>query len=93
MAEIAPMLAHFGYDPEGNPPNYGEGVIACGSSHFVNDLFSGKPDKFVVDNTNDIKQHDRDWEEIGNYKNIHLSEMQKNVFGRCIYLDFKMYLS
>jgi len=46
MAEIAPMLAHFGYDPEGNPPNY------------------GKPDKFVVDNTNDIKQHDRDWEEI-----------------------------
>ena len=27
--------------------------------------FSGKPDKFVVDNTNDIKQHDRDWEEIG----------------------------
>ena len=29
--------------------------------------FSGKPDKFVVDNTNDIKQHDRDWEEIGKY--------------------------
>ena len=25
----------------------------------------GKPDKFVVDNTNDIKKHDRDWEEIG----------------------------
>merc|ERR1712126_324420 len=22
MAEIAPMLKHFGYDPEGNPPNY-----------------------------------------------------------------------
>ena len=29
MAEIAPMLVHFGYDPEGNPPNYGEGVNAC----------------------------------------------------------------
>merc|ERR1712228_934980 len=24
MASIAPMLAHFGYDPEGNPPNYGK---------------------------------------------------------------------
>ena len=24
MADIAPMLAHFGYDPEGNPPNYGK---------------------------------------------------------------------
>lgn len=46
MGEIAPMLKHFGYDPEGNPPNY------------------GKPDKFVVDNTNDIKKHDKDWEEI-----------------------------
>jgi protein-tyrosine sulfotransferase len=46
MGEIAPMLAHFGYDPHGNPPNY------------------GKPDKFVVDNTNDIKAHDQDWEEI-----------------------------
>ena len=22
MANVAPMLAHFGYDPEGNPPNY-----------------------------------------------------------------------
>ena len=37
-------------------------------SHMFNYLFSGKPDKFVVDNTNDIKQHDRDWEEIGNCK-------------------------
>ena len=24
MAEIAPMLAHFGYDPNANPPNYGK---------------------------------------------------------------------
>jgi len=46
MSNIAPMLAHFGYDPDANPPNY------------------GKPDKFVVDNTNDIKKHDSDWEEI-----------------------------
>jgi len=46
MAQIAPMLAHFGYDPEANPPNY------------------GKPDQFVVDNTNDIKAHDEEWEEI-----------------------------
>lgn len=23
MAEIAPMLEHFGYDPNGNPPKYG----------------------------------------------------------------------
>merc|ERR1719325_35771 len=46
MASIAPMLAHFGYDPEANPPNY------------------GKPDKFVVDNTNDIKKNDAEWEEI-----------------------------
>jgi len=46
MSNIAPMLAHFGYDPDANPPNY------------------GKPDKLVVDNTNDIKKHDADWEEI-----------------------------
>jgi len=46
MGEIAPMLAHFGYDPEGNPPNY------------------GKPDQFVLDNTNDIKEHDAEWDEI-----------------------------
>ena len=24
MAEIAPMLEHFGYDPNENPPNYGK---------------------------------------------------------------------
>jgi len=24
MADVAPMLAHFGYDPAGNPPNYGK---------------------------------------------------------------------
>merc|ERR1712126_172538 len=24
MANIAPMLAHFGYDPDANPPNYGK---------------------------------------------------------------------
>ena len=24
MAEIAPMLEHFGYDPNANPPNYGQ---------------------------------------------------------------------
>lgn len=24
MAEIAPMLQHFGYDPEANPPVYGK---------------------------------------------------------------------
>ena len=35
MAEIAPMLAHFGYDPEGNPPNYGECDIACSLLHIV----------------------------------------------------------
>jgi len=46
MANIAPMLAHFGYDPDANPPNY------------------GKADKVVVDNTNDIKKHDDEWEEI-----------------------------
>ena len=31
-------------------------------------MFLGKPDKFVVDNTNDIKAHDQDWEEIGEIK-------------------------
>ena len=31
-------------------------------------MFVGKPDKFVVDNTNDIKAHDQDWEEIGEIK-------------------------
>merc|ERR1719220_118151 len=46
MANIAPMLAHFGYDPDANPPNY------------------GKADKIVVENTNDIKAHDSDWNEI-----------------------------
>lgn len=46
MASIAPMLSHFGYDPAGNPPNY------------------GKADKIVVENTNDIKEHDKDWNEI-----------------------------
>jgi len=39
MGEIAPMLAHFGYDPNANPPVY------------------GKPDSFVVKNTNDIIEH------------------------------------
>lgn len=24
MADIAPMLQHFGYDPNANPPKYGE---------------------------------------------------------------------
>ncbi len=24
MAEVAPMLSHFGYDPNANPPNYGK---------------------------------------------------------------------
>ena len=24
MEEVAPMLAHFGYDPNANPPNYGK---------------------------------------------------------------------
>jgi len=46
MASIAPMLAHFGYDPEGNPPNY------------------GKADAQVIENTNDIKDHNNEWEEI-----------------------------
>ena len=30
MDEIAPMLAKLGYDPDGNPPNYGvpDGLVA-----------------------------------------------------------------
>merc|ERR1719350_1264756 len=47
MAEVAPMLKTMGYDPHGNPPNYGEA------------------DKEVIDNTNDIKQHNDDWEKQG----------------------------
>ena len=39
-------LLNLGYDPAGNPPNY------------------GKADKIVVENTNDIKEHDSDWNEI-----------------------------
>ena len=39
-------LLNLGYDPAGNPPNY------------------GKADKVVIENTNDIKEHDRDWNEI-----------------------------
>lgn len=46
MANIAPMLAHFGYDPDANPPNY------------------GKADQVVIENTNDIKEHNKDWDEI-----------------------------
>ena len=42
--------------------------------------FPGKPDKFVVDNTNDIKQHDRDWEEIG--------EFGLRIFLNFVYLTF-----
>ena len=67
MGEIAPMLAHFGYDPHGNPPNYGK-WSASFDEYFDSRLFEGKPDKFVVDNTNDIKAHDQDWEEIGETK-------------------------
>merc|ERR1712088_39894 len=47
MAEIAPMLKPMGYDPHGNPPNYGEA------------------DKEVVDNTNDIKKNNENWEKLG----------------------------
>ncbi len=47
MAEVAPMLSHFGYDPEANPPNY------------------GKPDGEVVRNTNDVLQHEDEWEQRG----------------------------
>ena len=47
MAEIAPMLKTMGYDPHGNPPNYGDA------------------DKEVIDNTNDIKNHNDDWEKQG----------------------------
>ena len=53
-----------------------------------NYLFSGKPDKFVVDNTNDIKQHDRDWEEIGNCKKKYLPKCGKSVSPA-----FKIYFS
>ena len=67
MGEIAPMLAHFGYDPHGNPPNYGN-WFASFDEYLDLRLFVGKPDKFVVDNTNDIKAHDQDWEEIGEIK-------------------------
>ena len=67
MGEIAPMLAHFGYDPHGNPPNYGK-WSASFDEYLDSRLFVGKPDKFVVDNTNDIKAHDQDWEEIGETK-------------------------
>jgi len=47
MAEIAPMLKTMGYDPHGNPPNYGEA------------------DKEVIDNTNDIKKNNENWEKLG----------------------------
>jgi len=50
MAEIAPMLEKFGYDPswsESNPPNY------------------GTPDAAVVKNTNDVMQHNEEWEKRG----------------------------
>lgn len=43
MANIAPMLAVLGYDPAGNPPDY------------------GKPDAFVLQNTNFIKQNEHLW--------------------------------
>ena len=47
MAEIAPMLKTMGYDPHGNPPNYGDA------------------DKEVIQNTNDIKKNNDDWEKQG----------------------------
>ena len=47
MAEVAPMLKTMGYDPNANPPNYGDA------------------DKEVIDNTNDIKKHNDDWEKQG----------------------------
>ncbi|XP_054710722.1 protein-tyrosine sulfotransferase 1-like [Uloborus diversus] len=43
MANIAPMLATLGYDPNANPPDY------------------GKPDSFVLKNTDFIKQNERLW--------------------------------
>lgn len=43
MGSIAPMLATLGYDPNGNPPDY------------------GKPDAFVLQNTNFIKQNQKLW--------------------------------
>lgn len=43
MPSIAPMLATLGYDPKGNPPDY------------------GKPDSFVLQNTNFIKQNQKLW--------------------------------
>ncbi|XP_035205445.1 protein-tyrosine sulfotransferase-like, partial [Stegodyphus dumicola] len=43
MANIAPMLATLGYDPNANPPDY------------------GKPDAFVLQNTNFIKQNEKLW--------------------------------
>ena len=45
LASHNPPL-NLGYDPAGNPPNY------------------GKADKIVIENTNDIKEHDKDWNEI-----------------------------
>ena len=46
QASLNHSLLYLGYDPAGNPPNY------------------GKADKIVIENTNDIKEHDRDWNEI-----------------------------
>ena len=66
MAQIAPMLAHFGYDPEGNPPNY------------------GKPDQFVVDNTNDIKAHDEEWEEIAEKVKQLSKNCKARLFGKSL---------
>jgi len=52
MAEVAPMLEKFGYNPtwsESNPPNY------------------GTPDEAVVKNTNDVMKHNEEWDKRGEY--------------------------
>ena len=63
MAEIAPMLEHFGYDPNANPPKYGD------------------PDKIVVKNTNDIIEHEDEWERVGDRVKS-LSKKETGARGR-----------
>ena len=79
MASIAPMLAHFGEENKEHSwfshlasrriilkLNFIQliSTFSAGYDPEANPPNYGKADKVVVDNTNDIKAHDQDWEEI-----------------------------
>ena len=64
MANIAPMLAHFGEFYSSVVMGKVFMIDVSGYDPDANPPNYGKADKVVIDNTNDIKSHDDEWEEI-----------------------------